>query len=252
MPLARVNPLDQGTARPRALVTGASSGIGLAIRLQLDAAGWLTTSIGRERSRVADCPGEIFELDLADLDRLPAALDRLLRQVELPDALVLAAGRGMLGSIEESSYAQIRSLIDLDLTAQIFMARAFLPAMKRRGSGHLIFMGSEAALQGRRRGTVYCAAKFAIRGFAQALREECAKSGVRVTVIHPGVVRTPFFDDLEIEPGDGPDHALKPEDVAQAVLGVLHMPPTAVVDEISVSALRQQVKRRSRRPDSGL
>ncbi|MEO1085662.1 MAG: SDR family oxidoreductase, partial [Acidobacteriota bacterium] len=184
--------------------------------------------------------------DLDDLDGLPPQLDRLLRERGAPNIAVLAAGKGMLGALEEASYRQIRSLIDVDLTAQILIARALVPAMKRRGRGDLVFIGSEAALQGRRRGAIYCAAKFGLRGFAQALREECATAGLRISTVHPGPVRTPFFDGLEIEPGPAPEHALEPEDVARAVCDLLELPPSAVVDEVVLSPRVAQVRRRKR------
>jgi len=230
----------------RALVTGASSGIGLAVARHLLEEGWRVLGVARDLSK-AELPGQLaerfegVELDLADLDALPARLGELARSHTDLDALVLAAGRGEFGSLEEFSYPAIRSLVDLDFTSQAFVARAFLPAMKRRGRGDLVFLGSEAGLRGARRGAVYCAAKFALRGFAQALRAECAKSGVRVTIVHPGMVRTPFFDELDFAPGAAEENALAAEDVARTLALVLDLPPRAVVDEIELSPLKRVV-----------
>jgi short-subunit dehydrogenase len=185
-------------------------------------------------------------LDLADLGTVPEALEALAGRHPEIDALVLCAGRGLLGSLEEQSHDEIRRLIDLDLTAQILCARVFFPRLKRRGGGDMIFLGSEAALAGRRNGAVYCAAKFGLRGFAQALREEGMRRGVRVTLINPGMVRTPFFDPLPVVPGPEPEHALEPGDVASAVAMVLAAPPRVVFDEIDLSPLRRGVVERKR------
>ena len=133
-------------------------------------------------------------------------------------------------------------MIDLNLTSQIFLTRAFLPSMKRRERGDVVLLGSEAAHRAGRRGTIYCASKFALRGFAEALREECAKSGVRVTSVHPSMVRTPFFDELPIEPGEGDDEALEAAEVAEAVVAALEMRAGAVVDEIRMSPLKKSVR----------
>ena len=65
-------------------------------------------------------------------------------------------------------------------------------------------MGSEAALAGTAQGSLYCAAKFALRGLAQALRAECARAGIRVTLVNPGMVQSPFFDELDFRPGPEP------------------------------------------------
>ena len=231
--------------KARAWVTGASSGIGAAVANRLLEGSWRVLGTSRSVDRLPTQPGfDAESLDLEDLEGLPGRLGELLREHGTPDAAVLAAGVGLLGALEESSFQQIRRLIDVDLTAQIFIARALLPAMKRQGRGDLVLIGSEASLQGRRRGSVYCAAKFGLRGLAQALREECATSGVRVSIVHPGTVRTPFFDDLEIEPGPEPVHALEPDAVAAAVLYVLSLPPEAVVDEITLSPRVQQVRHR--------
>ena len=231
------------------MVTGATSGIGRAVALRLLEEGWKVVGVGRREADEALGSHDGFvgeQIDLADLGRLPRELDILARQHRTIEALVLAAGQGLLGGFEEQSYEQIRQLVDLDLTAQIFCARAFLPAFKRHGRGDLIFLGSEAARQGRRHGAVYCATKFGLRGFTQALREESARRGVRVTLINPGFVRTPFFDPLPIEPGPDRVHALEPEDVARAVSMVLDAPPEVVFDEIDLSPRQQQVVHRRR------
>lgn len=234
-------------SRKLAWVSGATSGIGAAVAERFLGDGWRVLGIARRAADLESHPQMTpAPIDLEDLDRLPTQLEALVREYGPPDAAVLAAGRGLLGALEEASYRQIRQLIDVGLTAQIFFARALLPAMKRRGRGDVVFIGSEASLQGRRRGSVYCAAKFGLRGLAQALREECATAGVRVSIVHPGTVRTPFFDDLEIEPGPEAEHALAADDVAAAVLHTLALPPDVVVDEIIISPRVQQVRRRRR------
>ena len=236
------------TPPARVLVTGATSGIGLAICQRLLRDGHAVVGIGRDFEKTGDAFGEdaprfeAVQLDLADLDALPGRLRELARRESDLNAVVLCAGRGEFGHLEEFSYEQIRALIDLDLTSQIFVARAFLPALKRRGSGRLIFMGSEAALRGRRQGALYCAAKFALRGLAQALREECAKSGVGVTILQPGMVETPFFDGLHFAPGDEPEHALRAEEIADAVAFVLAQRPGMVLDELVLSPLKHVVQ----------
>jgi short-subunit dehydrogenase len=184
-------------------------------------------------------------VDLEDLDGLAGWLGEHPAELIDLDAAVLCAGRGLLGGLEEQSFETIRRLIDLDLTAQIFLTRAVVPSMKRRGQGDVILMGSEAALAGGRRGAVYSAAKFGLRGFAQAMRQECARSGVRLGIVHPGVVRTPFFDGLEIEPGDEADEHLVADDVADAVVAMLGARVGAVFDEVVISPQKRVVRRRS-------
>ena len=89
---------------------------------------------------------------------------------------------------------------------------------------------------------MYCAAKFALRGFAQALRAECARSGIRVTLVNPGMVQTPFFDALDFRPGESPDCYILPEDVARTVAHVLAARPGTVFDEIDLSPQKRVIE----------
>ena len=151
------------------------------------------------------------------------------------DGAVLAAGRGRFGSLEELSYAQIRALVELDLIAPIFIARWLVPRLKRGGGGDLVLIGSEAGQSGGRRGAVYAAAKSGLTGLARALRQEGARSAVRVSVINPGMVATPFFDDQPFAPGEADDEHLLAGDVAAAVRLVLEARAGTNIDEINLT-----------------
>lgn len=226
------------------VVTGASSGIGRATAALLLEKGHTVIGIGRDFSKhpIANSNFTELTIDLSDLQRLPASLDTLNNQHPHIDAVVCCAGSGRFGSLEEFSYEQIRQLLDLNLTSQLYLARALLPGMKQRGSGNIIFMGSEAGLQGGKRGAVYSVAKFGLRGLAQSLRQECAASGVRVSIINPGMVKTEFFNDLEFQPGADPDNYILPEDVAVAVLAILESRYGTVIDEINLSPQKKVVR----------
>lgn len=164
------------------------------------------------------------------------------------DGVVCCAGSGRFGSLEEFSYTQISSLLDLNLTSHIYLVRALLPGMKKRATGDIVFMGSESARSGGKRGAVYSAAKFGLRGLAQSLRQECAASGIRVSIVNPGMVKTAFFDELDFQHGDEPDNYILPEDVASAVLTIIEARAGTVFDEINLSPQKKVV--RSPKPGS--
>ncbi len=226
------------------LVTGASSGIGRAIARQLLQQGHHVLGVSRDSGKFIRHMANFspVQLDLSRLNDIP----QKIRELELAfpdlDAVIFCAGRGQFGSVEEFSYAQIEDLMTLNFTSQAFLVKALLPALKRKNHGDLIFIGSEAALKGSRKGALYCAAKFALRGFTQALREDCGKSNVRVCLINPGMVKTAFFDRLSFEPGDHQSNFIEPEDVAEAVSYVLHSRAQIVLDEINLSPLNKVVK----------
>ncbi len=225
------------------LVTGASSGIGAAITEKLLGAGHHVIGIGRDFSKIdfANACFSPIQLDLADLDRLPKALEALQQRFPPIDTLILAAGIGDFGCLEEFSYIRIRKLVELNFLSQAYIARAWIPRMKRRRQGDVIFIGSEAGLKGSRKGTVYCASKFALRGFAQALREECGSCGVRVSLINPGMVKSRFYEALDFEPGENESQHLLPLDVAELVLLLLNLRQGCVVDEINLTPLQKVI-----------
>jgi NADP-dependent 3-hydroxy acid dehydrogenase YdfG len=116
-----------------------------------------------------------------------------------------------------------------------------LPSLKRKKNTDLVYVGSEAALKGSRKGAIYCASKFALRGFTQALREECAKSRVRVSLINPGMVKTPFFEGLSFEPGGDAGQFITADDVAETLQYILNSNPNIVLDEINLSPLNKVI-----------
>lgn len=217
------------------IVTGASRGIGLATARRLHEAG--ARVIGVSRTAPGDRADFIHhvELDLSDTQQLPAELRRIAAAHPEASGVVLNAGAGRFGELEQFSAEQVQSLVQLNLLSPMLVARELLPALKRHGAGDLVFIGSESALRGGRRGAVYSATKFGLRGFVQSLRQECGSAGVRVGIVNPGMVDTAFFDDLAFRPGQERGQHLVAEDVADAVAFMLAARPGAVVDEINLS-----------------
>ena len=238
------------SAKRKMLLTGAGGGIGRSIATLLLSSDWRIVGVGRDPARPGFSQKEFSQatIDLSDLEHLPEQLRLLASEHEDIDSVVCAAGVGRFGSLEEFSYQQIRELIDINLTSQLYVVRAFLPLLKRRGRGDVVLIGSEAALAGGARGAVYSATKFALRGFCQSLRQESAAAGIRVTLINPGMVRTDFFDQLDFEPGEDLAHAIVPEDIAVAVKMVLSARAETVFDEINLSPLKKVVRRKHKAP----
>ncbi len=236
-----------GTART-AVVTGSSSGIGRAISELLLRRGDTVLGVARDHAKFApDTPAyEARKIDFADLDATAAALDALAREFPEVNAVVASAGYGRFGELEQSSAAQIRRAIDVNLTACLLLARSFLPVLKKHDHSDLIVVGSQSGQRGARKGSLYCAAKFGLRGMTQALRDECARSGVRVTLISSGPVSTPFFDDLDFEPDASNDSALQPGDIARVVGQILDTPAHVVIDEVSLSPPHRSFRSKSR------
>lgn len=226
------------------LVTGASSGIGRATARLLLSQGHQVIGLCRDRRRFLKHHPDFacVELDLAKLADIPPAAKQIQTDFPALDGVVFAAGYGQFGGLEQFSFAQIEKLLTVNFTAQAFLTRALLPKLKQQTHANLIYIGSEAALKGSRNGSIYCASKFALRGFTQALRDECGKSAVRVSLVNPGMVDTAFFDTLSFAPGKQSGQALLADDVADAVAYILKAAPHCAIDEINLNPLSKVIE----------
>jgi short-subunit dehydrogenase len=224
------------------IVTGSSSGIGCATAQRLLDVGYRVIGVARKPGKIEHPDFHVIEADLSKLNHLPKVLEQLTSRYAQISGIIFCAGSGRFGSLEEFSFQQIQSLLDLNLTSQIYLTRAFLPILKKQNGGDLIYIGSEAALSGGKRGAVYSAGKFGLRGFTQALRQECAGNNIRVTLVNPGMVRTDFFRELDFAPGDDAGNAIEAGDVAEVILSVLKMRAGTVVDEINMSPQKKVIQ----------
>ncbi|WKD57088.1 3-oxoacyl-[acyl-carrier-protein] reductase FabG [Corynebacterium capitovis DSM 44611] len=165
-----------------ALITGASRGIGRAIAEELGRDHHILAGASSDASEIVDAlpSAEPFEVDLRD----PSAIGSKAAEISGLDVLIHAAGLFPKGEFAEISDAQWREAFEVNVFAGIELTRALLPAL-RRSRGILITINSGAGFHGFEGGTAYCASKFALRGFSEALRLE-EKGRIRVTSLHPG------------------------------------------------------------------
>ena len=189
------------------LVTGHSKGIGLATTRALLDAGHLVIGVSRTSSNTHANLIQ-HKVDLSDLEAT-SSLAKTLQNDHASaatfaklDAVVCNAGAGQFGALENFSASQIEHSIRLNLISPMVMLRSLIPIIRPQARSDIIFIGSESAVHAGRYGSVYSAAKFGLRGAAQALRAECANANCHVGVVNPGMVRTDFFNELSFEPGD--------------------------------------------------
>ena len=226
------------------LVTGSSSGIGRAITIKLLDSGARVIGVARNHSKLKlEHKNYLtYSIDLSKLDNLEKIIKKIIQDHPEINGLVSNAGYGEFGPLENFSVNDISSFFSMNLTSHIIITKCLLPHLKKKEIGDIIFMGSEASLTGEKNGTLYCSAKFGLRGFSQALRKDVSNSNIRVCIINPGMVRTSFFNNLKFSPGEDINNAVSEEDISNAVLSILTLGRNTVVDEINLSPLKKVIK----------
>lgn len=203
-----------------AVVTGASRGIGRATALALAARGLDVALLARDRQRLEAVAAEVRALgvqahvhvcDVADSAEVTRVAEAVLA-VGTPRAIVNNAGNVERVTVEAMSDETWRRVLGVNLDATFFMCRAFLPAMRARGRGRFVQIASISSTLGTPRLSAYCAAKWGVVGFTQALAEELRKSGLQTMAVLPGSVDTTMLQ------GSGFPPEMQPEDVAKMVV----------------------------------
>lgn len=180
------------------LITGASIGIGLATARHFAERGWTVAATMRspEASELARSPHErikLFRLDVTDTGSVDAAVRDVKSALGRIDALVNNAGYGLIGLFEEMSEEQVRRQIDTNVLGVMAVTRAVLPVMRAQKSGRIINVSSVAGRLSLPLYSLYCASKWAVEGFSEALSFEVAQHGIQVKIIEPGAIKSEFF-----------------------------------------------------------
>jgi NADP-dependent 3-hydroxy acid dehydrogenase YdfG len=225
-----------------ALITGATQGIGRATAFALGRAGYAVgvcaRTVGRVEALVAELRAEGIAAAGAGADvSQPEPVARAVAQVSeaLGEIGLLVNNAGVLIArpFEELTVEEWDTTMATNLRSLFVVTRAVLPGMRRRGEGTVVNVASLAARNGFAGGTAYAASKHAVLGFARSLMLEVRKEGIRVITICPGSVATGMLRDQPMLKSD-PARILQPDDVAQAILAAVRLPPRALVSEIDV------------------
>ncbi len=226
-----------------AAITGASKGIGRETALAFARAG-AHLAIGardltalaavQQSARAAGSPGVLMvHLDVRQSLTCQSFIDQTVKTFGQLDILVNNAGIGYYGPVAETTDAEWEATMRTNVDGVFYCTRAALQPMLARGAGHIIILSSGLGKQARANQAAYSAAKFAIQGFSDALRQEVQPRGIRVTIIAPGFVDTEFRATHRNRPNvPPPERMLTPRDVAEAIVWAAQAPPTALPAEI--------------------
>lgn len=190
-----------------AVVTGSSSGIGLATSLALARNGYLTYATMRNLAKRDSIQStaekqhlsiRTVQLDVTDENSVKNAIQSILSESGRIDLLVNNAGYGLTGALEDIRIDEIRALYETNLFGVIRVTQAVLPTMRKQGSGRIINISSGAGRIGYPGGSAYVSSKFALEGLSESMAYEIEQFGIRTVLVEPGFVRTNFGENIVI------------------------------------------------------
>ena len=224
---------------PVLVITGASSGIGAATARRAVEFGYRVTLAARSGSKLQALADELggpdralaLSCDVTSWDDQQALVARTLDEFGRMDAYLANAGFGAKRGFLEESVEHWKSMIDTNVFGAALSIRASLGHFRSQNRGHLLLTSSVA---GRRSlpGSLYSATKHAVTAMGEALRAEVAETNIKVTLIEPGAVDTPFFENPV-------SNALQADDIARAVMFALTQPPHVDVNELLIRPIHQ-------------
>jgi NADP-dependent 3-hydroxy acid dehydrogenase YdfG len=224
---------------PVLVITGASTGIGAATARRAAEFGQRVVLAARSQEKLEELAQELGgaehalaqRCDVTSWDDQQALVATALERFGRLDAFFANAGFGAKRGFLEESVEHWKAMIDTNVLGAALSIRACLGHFREQNAGHVILTSSVA---GRRAlpGSLYSATKHAVTAMGEALRQEVADTDIKVTLIEPGAVDTPFFD-------SAPTNALESDDIARAVLFALTQPPHVDVNEILVRPIHQ-------------
>jgi short-subunit dehydrogenase len=245
-PMENLFDVSAGSLRPgmnlsgrKALLTGATGGLGRAIAAALAERGAVLTLSARNREALeqmaAELPGSGHSVLPADLAE-PDVAERLAAEATGTEILIANAGLPGAGKLDEFSAEEVKRALRVNLEAPMLMAQALYPAMLEAGSGHLVFVASLSGKAASPRSSIYNATKFGLRGFALGLRSDLNPRGVGVSIVSPGFIREAgMFADAGAKPPPGMGTST-PEQVGAATVKAIERNKV----EITVAPLPQR------------
>ena len=224
-------------APKKIIITGASSGIGRAIALEMAKDGHEFFLVGRDKVRLNQVKVDVEKLGgsahigQGDVGN-PDDVDRLFKFVEdnmiSVDVLVANAGVGHFGNLEELTVEQYNEQFNTNVRGVFLWLRKVLPFLRKQNSGQIIVMSSNLGLHTSARASIYAATKHAVQAMVWSLREELRGTNIKAATINPGSVSTPWFDGRDVDRSK----MLTAEDIARAARLIIDQSETSNIDHI--------------------
>jgi NADP-dependent 3-hydroxy acid dehydrogenase YdfG len=235
--------MTSSSPRLRAIITGASSGIGKATALAFADTGIAVALVSRSVDKLTSLAqtirhrggeAQIYPLDLSQLDRVKDQIAAIASEFGPIDILVNSAGMGYTQTLDDTPLSDWQRVIDLNLTSVVQTVLGVLPGMRDRAQGTIINLTSIAAQSPFPEWGAYCVSKAGLAMFSKVLAAEEKSHGIRVVNIAPGAVNTALWDTDTVQADFDRQSMLKPETVAQLILQAASLPLEAVIEEMTI------------------
>jgi short-subunit dehydrogenase len=223
-----------------AVITGASSGVGKSLAIQLSDAGYRVVLAARSEDKLNAIAEEIqskggdslvVPTDVSQPEQINNLKDRALEYGDI-SVVINNAGLGKFSKVEDVAIEDWDRQLDVNLRASFLVSQAFIPGMKQRLNGTLVFMNSVAGKQGYPYSAAYVASKYGMRGLADSLREELREDNIKVISIYSGAVDTPFWDGTGVN--FPREEMLNTLTLAQSIVHAIQSPGNFAVEELVV------------------
>ena len=233
----------------RAVITGASGGIGKAVALGLGSRGATVCLVGRDAPKLAavreqllvTCPQtQSLVCDLGNNQETLELSKNIVRTHDRVDMLVHCAGTIALGSIESAPVAQFENQYRINALAPALLTQGLLPLLKK-SLGQIVFVNSSVGLRSKKDAGAYAASKHALHAIADTFRLELNPHGVRVLTVYPGDTATAMQQTVQSYTGRhvGAEYLMQPDDVASVIIHALQLPRTAEITDVHMRPFRK-------------
>ena len=226
-----------------AIITGASTGIGKYLSIELSKKEYIVILISRSIEKLQsvkktiDKNGDECILIESDISK-ESSIEKIFKKIKSfnnIDILINNAGLGIFNKIENITTSEWDIQINTNLRGSFMMTKNIIPFMKKNNNGKIVFINSVAGLKAYPYSSAYVASKFGLRGFASSIREELRKDNIKVISVHPGAIDTPFWDEIK---GDFPrEKMLSSEDISKSIVSSILSPNNLVNEEIVIRSI---------------
>jgi short-subunit dehydrogenase len=223
-----------------ALITGATSGIGLEITKFLYSLDYEIYAVGRDFLSLKTININKIKIDFTNLKDVEKVFTKLSKEIEI-DLLINCAGFGIFCQHEDIKVNQIENMMNVNLVVPTILSKLFLKSLKRT-KGTIINISSIEALKNSKFSALYSATKAGIRAFSLSLFEEVRKDGVKVSVINPDMTNTNFFDNLNFSTSDNNEAFVDTEEIKNIIENIINT--RSCISEVTIRPMKLEIKKK--------